>query len=95
MSSIKDRIISKVQREYVGIENRSDITDDEKVTKIINITASICAGLAVQPIPFADFFILTPIQAYIGSRIAAIRGVTVSKNDAISRQHLKAKEKQC
>ena len=27
MSSIKDRIIGKLQREYVGIENRTDITD--------------------------------------------------------------------
>lgn len=84
MSSIKDRIIGKLQREYVGIENRTDITDDEKVTKIINITASVCAGVAVQPIPFADIFILTPIQAYMGTRIAAVRGVSVSKNDAIT-----------
>ena len=28
MSSIKDRIIGKLQGEYVGIENRTDITDD-------------------------------------------------------------------
>ena len=84
MSSIKDRVIGKLQREYVGIENRTDITDDEKVTKIINITASVCAGVAVQPIPFADFFILTPIQAYMGTRIAAVRGISILKNDAIT-----------
>ena len=84
MSSIKDRVIGKLQREYVGIENRTDITDDEKVTKIINITASVCAGVAVQPIPFADFFILTPIQAYMGTRIAAVRGISILKNDSIT-----------
>ena len=84
MSSIKDRIIGKLQREYVGIENRTDITDDEKVTKIINITASVCAGVAFQPIPFADIFILTPIQAYMGTRIAAVRGIPITKNDALT-----------
>ena len=84
MSSIKDRIISKLQREYVGIENRTDITDDEKVSKIINITASVCAGVAFQPIPFADIFILTPIQAYMGTRIAAVRGISINKNDALT-----------
>ena len=84
MSSIKDRIIGKLQREYVGIENRTDITDDEKVTKIINITASVCAGVAFQPIPFADIFILTPIQAYMGTRIAAVRGIPITKNEALT-----------
>ncbi len=84
MNSIKDRIINKLQREYVGIENRTDITDDEKVTQLINVTASICAGVAFQPIPFADIFILTPIQAYMGTRIAAVRGIRVSNNDALT-----------
>ena len=84
MSLIKDRIIGKLQREYIGIENRTDITDDEKVTKIINITASVCAGVAFQPIPFADIFILTPIQAYMGTRIAAVRGIPITKNEALT-----------
>ena len=84
MSSITDRIIGKLQREYVGIENRTDINDDEKVTKIINITASVCAGVAFQPIPFADIFILTPIQAYMGTRIAAVRGISITKNKALT-----------
>ena len=84
MGSIADKIIGKLKREYVDIENREDITDDEKVTQIINITASICAGLALQPIPFQDTYILTPIQAFMGTRIAAIRGIPVSRNDAIT-----------
>ena len=79
--SIKDLIINKLQREYIGIENRDDINDDEKVKQIINITASVCAAVAFQPIPFADIFILTPIQAYMGSRIASIRGIKVSSFD--------------
>ena len=56
---------------------------DEKVTKIIKITSVVCAGLAIQPIPFADIFILTPMQGLMGSRIAAVRGIPISNNDSI------------
>ena len=78
-----EKLKKTLEREYIGIENRSDIPDDEKVSRIIKITASVCAGVAVQPIPFADVFVLTPIQAYMGTRIAAVRGVPVTENDAV------------
>ena len=55
---------------------------EEKVSQVTHITCAACAAVAVQPIPFADIFILTPIQAYMGSRIAAIRGVPVSESEA-------------
>ena len=60
--SNENSAIKKLQSEFFSIENRSDITDDEKVTQIIKITSVVCAGLAIQPIPFADIFILTPIS---------------------------------
>jgi uncharacterized protein (DUF697 family) len=44
--------------------------------------AASCAGVAVQPIPFADFFVLTPLQAYMGTRIAAIRGIPITDSKA-------------
>ncbi|MBE0595840.1 MAG: hypothetical protein IH614_01070 [Desulfuromonadales bacterium] len=72
----------KVKKEITEIEHRKDITDDEKVSRITHIACAVCAGVAIQPIPFADIFILTPIQAYFASRIAAIRGVPVSESDA-------------
>ena len=81
--SNENSAIKKLQSEFFSIENRSDITDDEKVTQIIKITSVVCAGLAIQPIPFADIFILTPIQGLMGSRIAAVRGIPISKNDSI------------
>lgn len=40
------------------------------------------SGPALQPIPFADFFVLTPLQAYAGTRIAAIRGVNIGADGA-------------
>lgn len=75
-------LTGRLKREIFEIERRSDMTTEEKVSRITHITCAACAGVAVQPIPFADIFILTPIQAYMGSRIAAIRGVPVSESEA-------------
>jgi uncharacterized protein (DUF697 family) len=86
MSTKQEGVISKakekLKREVLDIENRTDISNDEKVARIIKIFATTCAAVAVQPIPFADIFVLTPIQAYMGTRIAAIRGVPVSEAKA-------------
>ncbi len=76
-----DRALAKLKREVLDIEQRTDLSDDEKVRQIIVIFSSLCAGVAVQPIPFADFFLLTPIQAYMGTRISAIRGLPLGEKD--------------
>jgi uncharacterized protein (DUF697 family) len=76
------RALDKAKQNIFDIEKREDLSDDEKVTRIIKIFGATCAGVAVQPIPFADIFVLTPIQAYMGSRIAAIREVPVSESEA-------------
>ena len=86
MSSKQDNIIAKerekLKQEVLEIENRKDISDDENVTRIIKVFSTTCAAIAVQPIPFADIFVLTPIQAYMGTRIAAIRGLPVNESKA-------------
>jgi uncharacterized protein (DUF697 family) len=71
------RFLKSLRRNVTEIEMRTDLSQDEKVAQITRICSAVCAGLAVQPIPFADFFVLTPLQAYAGTRIAAIRGVTI------------------
>jgi len=75
-------IVDKFKKEITEIEHRTDMTDEQKVSRITHIACATCAGVAIQPIPFADIFVLTPIQAYFASRIAAIRGVPVSESDA-------------
>lgn len=72
----------KIRKEITEIEHRTDISDAQKVSRITDIACATCAGVAIQPIPFADIFVLTPIQAYFASRIAAIRGVPFSESDA-------------
>ena len=52
LKNIKD----KLDKEFLDIENRKDLSDDEKVHQLITIGSGVCAGIAVQPIPFADYF---------------------------------------
>lgn len=86
MSGEKEGLIAKakarLQREVMDIEGRTDLTDDQKVAHIITIFSSVCAGVAIQPIPFADIFILTPLQAFMGTRISAIRGIRLSEKQS-------------
>ena len=71
----------KLKRHVMDIEKRTDLTDDQKVSQIIVIFSTTCGAIAVQPIPFADIFILTPLQAYMGTRISAIRGLRLSEKE--------------
>ena len=73
---------AKLEREVLEIEHRTDLADQQKVDKIIVIFSVVCGGIAVQPIPFADIFILTPLQAYMGQRLAAIRGLKLSEQQS-------------
>jgi len=72
----------KIKSEITSIENRTDLTDQQKQTQIIHIFSVTCAAVAVQPIPFADIFVLTPIQAYMGERLSTIRGMPLSESES-------------
>ncbi len=86
MQSLKDDIINrakaKIQHELTAIENSDDLTQAQKISQIIHVFAAICAGVAVQPIPFADIFLLTPIQAYMGVRLSAVMGQPLSEHES-------------
>lgn len=79
---IIDKAKENIRKEITDIEKRTDLTDDQKVTRICTVFATTCAAVAVQPIPFADIFVLTPIQAYMGKKIADIRGFNISEAGA-------------
>lgn len=72
----------KIEAEITHIESRTDLSEDQKRSRIIHIFSVTCAAVAVQPIPFADIFVLTPIQAYMGVRLSAIRGMPLSDAEA-------------
>lgn len=65
----------KLLSQLLQIEHNPAYNDDEKVSRIIKATAIVCAAVAIQPIPFADIFILTPIQGAMGYKIGQIRGI--------------------
>jgi uncharacterized protein (DUF697 family) len=81
MARLED-LKKRLRRSVTEIEKRTDLSDDQKVERITNLCCCLCAGAACQPLPFADFFVLTPVQAYAGTRIAAIRRVSIGEEGA-------------
>lgn len=71
-----------------ALENKLRESDDPRlseaarVQRIILLTAAVCAGLAIQPLPFADILVLTPLQVYMAVKIGDIKGFPVSKKQA-------------
>ena len=55
IASLRD----KIARNLTDIESRDDLSAGQKSNQIIHTFAATCAGAAVQPIPFADIFVLT------------------------------------
>ncbi len=74
---------SKIAQNLTDIESRDDLTADEKANKLIQIFSATCAGVAIQPIPFADIFILTPIQMYMAERLCAVRGIPIQESSVL------------
>jgi len=77
------KITEKVRQEITQIEFRDDLSQDKKIAKITHLACATCAGVAIQPLPFADILILTPLQGYFASRIAAIHGIKLTNNEAL------------
>ncbi|MGC1371179.1 MAG: hypothetical protein WA824_03480 [Candidatus Sulfotelmatobacter sp.] len=67
---------------YFKIEDNPTLTADEKVQRLIYITAGVCGVVAMQPLPFADIFALTPVQIYMGYKIGKIRGIEITEENA-------------
>jgi len=74
--------VAVLNRKTTKIVESSKSDDDRKVREIILAGSAVCAATAAQPIPFADIFILTPIQAIMGAKIGAVRGVPINEGRA-------------
>ena len=79
LNSIKEYIDGKI----FSIEKRNDITEDEKINELIISTAIVCAAIATQPFPGWDIFLLTPVQIYLGKKIAQVRKAKIDSFSAI------------
>ena len=79
LDSIKEYIDGKI----FSIEKRNDITEDEKINELIISTSIVCAAIATQPFPGWDIFLLTPVQIYLGKKIAQVRKAKIDSFSAI------------
>jgi uncharacterized protein (DUF697 family) len=79
---IIETVLEKIKSEITDVEDRDDLSDEQKRAQIIHLFSVICAVVAIQPIPFADIFVLTPIQAYMGTRLSAIRHMPLSEAES-------------
>jgi len=66
---------------HLSAKSLNGYSDVRKVKIIIRNYAIICAIIATQPLPFADIFLLTPIQVMMGREISRIRGFNYSERD--------------
>lgn len=60
----------------------ANIPTEKKVARVVHATAAVCALVAIQPIPFADIFILTPIQIVMVTLLGRVYGVRMTRKDA-------------
>lgn len=58
----KDIIIDALKITFFNLESDDTLSTEEKVKTIIYTTSIICAAITIQPIPFIDAILLTPIQ---------------------------------
>ena len=58
------------------------IPEDAKIGAIIHMTALLCAIVAVQPLPFADVIVLTPIQVGMVTAMSRVLGDPVGDSGA-------------
>lgn len=78
--------LSDSLREFFGQVDFSKATLDSKreaCKRVSHIAATAAAAVALQPIPVADIFLLTPIQILLVQSIGRIYGVPLSARTAL------------
>jgi uncharacterized protein (DUF697 family) len=58
------------------------LAEAARVQRVIFLTAAVCAGLAIQPLPFVDVLVHTPVQVFMAAKIGEIKGFPISKKQA-------------
>ena len=72
-----------LNREYFAIESNREYNCDQKVPHhLIYATAGICGVVAMQPFPFADILRSPQFSVYMGYKIARVRGIQLSEQEA-------------
>ena len=74
--------VDDLNAKFNALVHDPKLTPEQKTHRIIHGTGAICGVIAVQPIPFADIFILTPIQTVMVMNIGKVYGFPLGKKQA-------------
>ena len=78
---LKRQVEAKLRTQKQGI-NPADLKAN--IDRVILVCSGVCAGIAIQPIPFADAFVLTPVEMIMVMKIGHLYGFSISKERATS-----------
>ena len=76
--------IDEVNARFNALVHDPKLSLEQKTDRIIHGTGAICGVLAIQPIPFADIFILTPIQTVMVMNIGKAYGFSSQRRHMLS-----------
>lgn len=78
LSKTYETILADVDPQKASLEAKR-----ETAKQLSHAAATICAALALQPIPIADVLIITPIQILLVQAIGRVYGVPISTKTAL------------
>ncbi|MCX8047513.1 MAG: phospholipase D-like domain-containing protein [Anoxybacillus gonensis] len=64
------------------ISDDVSVSQERRVRLVVHASSLVCALVAIQPLPFADIFVLTPIQVVMVTYISRVLGNPVGENGA-------------
>ncbi|MBI4850882.1 MAG: DUF697 domain-containing protein [Acidobacteria bacterium] len=85
IQSFIDDLNSTYQTILLDIDpEKSSLDSKREIAKqLSHIAATACAALALQPIPIADVFVITPLQVLLVQAIGRVYGVPLSTKTAL------------
>lgn len=78
ISSTYQTILSDIDPEKSTVESKRELAK-----QLSHIAATACATLALQPIPIADVFVITPVQVLLVQAIGRVYGIPLSTKTAL------------
>ena len=78
--NIKNHILDVIEK--FNLDSQSLLTDDERKSAALNLigmVSKLSGAISLQPLPFADTLIITPIQVSLVMKIAQIYGKDLDK----------------
>lgn len=70
--------LKKLQKSAQELFANNTLDEKTKINRLINLTGISCGIIALQPIPIADIFIITPIQCVMVLYIGKIKGEKIN-----------------